>query len=110
MAALRDGCAKGDGANGTTQGRAVSSARRWDPGLADPRFAGPLGRRSGAPWRCAPCIAVPAAPCVARLMPYSDFRSNALSEDLYSAPPQAKRASLRFVKDVFQAIIQGVQG
>jgi len=59
------GCAKGDDANATAKGGAVSSTGRCDPEaecrrpsnnavaasppLPDPCSAGPLGRRSGAP-------------------------------------------------------------
>ena len=55
------------------------------PPLPDPRFAGPLGRRSGAPWRCSPCHRSPRYDL--RRAPYDhpDFNSNALSEDLFSA-------------------------
>ena len=55
------------------------------PPLPDPRFAGPLGPRSGEPWRCAPWHRSPSYDL--RHAPYDhpDFTSNALSEDLFSA-------------------------
>jgi hypothetical protein len=94
------GCAKGDDANETAEGGAVSSEGRCDPaagcrrpdnssrGLAspplpDPRFVGPLGPRSEEPSCCAAGIVVPATTFVARLMIIPISTSNALSEDLF---------------------------
>jgi len=94
------GCAKGDDANGAAaQGGAVSSERKMrprsempapqqtcgaveaSPPLPDPRSAGLLGRRSGgAPWHRSPGYDLRRAP-----YDHSDFTSNALSADLFSA-------------------------
>jgi hypothetical protein len=48
------------------------------PPLPDPRFAGPLGPRSGAPPCCAPWHRSPG-------YDHPDFTGNALSEDLLRA-------------------------
>jgi hypothetical protein len=55
------------------------------PPLPDPRFAGPLGLRSGEPPCCAPWHRSPGYDL--RRAPYDhpDFTSNVLSEDLFRA-------------------------
>jgi hypothetical protein len=106
------GCAKGDDANEIAQGGAVSSEGRCDPaagckrpnsswrGLAspplpDPRFAGPLGLRSGEPSCCAPWHRSPGYDLRRTLYDHPDFTSNALSEDLFRASLSAQRGLIQ---------------
>jgi farnesyl-diphosphate farnesyltransferase len=60
-------------------------ARSGIPAAAHPRFAGPLGLRSGEPWRCAPWHRSPGYDLHRAPYDHPDFNSNGLSEDLFSA-------------------------